>query len=935
MIRIPGAKLIPINYNPHSGSTACALVVNDAPTLRALSKHTGGSADGGPYKAEFEELADIVDKAFQSSTYRNKSDPRRLEPYQKLGVAFALGKKGRAGLFDPMGLGKTIQAVAMAVACPGRYLPLVVICPRNAIGAWQKQLGDADKSDAWVEPGKIRVRVIDTQKSLVEAAKEISRSPKMRSEAYIIWNYMLTAPANELDAGARDAALLTIANALTVHGLLVMDEAHYFRVPTSEMFRRGYMMARTAAHVLALTGTPSLSSVTQTLPILALVDPNSSVIPALRDFPSVVGRTPLTETEEEAALLAEQAAAKSGPNKPGPSDPWGLLQSKFIATYAGEEGVGSVKETPLLKEFSPDYTADYAKAVENDFRQMVVRRSRADAVTKTVSPPLKVGVAKKDRTLLLEPVPRHIQLSKTSDDPFRFYQRAGLMALVDGVILRLIFDKHLTPQQTPERQLHEVESNEDIQNYLREFKCATTTLQSGIGDASARLMGQVVAPAAARRFGEQKHRPTVYFMDNVETANDLAGRLWNLYHHIPNFELHIYHGKKAGEVKNSKVSKKGFTDESTLYDVDLHKNEGKDYLKKVANRFKPKDYNAPRILVSTQAGREGVDLPAGAEVIFIQRFESPGLEEQAEDRINRADRDPAAPRPKVVYYMPDHYNSFVILNRLERRRTAALKTYGETPASDYSTPLVFAHQDDSGDGRADYLRRSFAAESDVTNNFQGYLLSRIQWAFRKLQTLNHQAFAGLMAALSGKDAPTHVYEGLMKLPKLYPYELWCEDLADPKAAGQKGKREPPPKVDRTGAPTAKEGTIETTPEGRPFRHKRHPLFKVESGEDTFYAGQWGAWTEVPDDQIVPIGSEKRYFCQIAPDGSGIFGQLGARRPIGALPDTVYYEGRDYEGNLEYPMKARPLLKPPAGTKYYLWTAKRRPNPRRRNPRWPF
>ena len=929
MIRIPGAKLIPINYNPYSGSSACALVIDDVPTLRELSKHTGGSAEAAtPINADFVKLAEMVEGAFEASSYRNKDDPRRLEPYQKLGVAFALGKKGRAGLFDPMGLGKTLQAVALAVACPTQYLPLVVVCPRNAIGAWQEQLGAVhnEPEKAWVKPGALRVHVVDNQKALVEAAKQIKRG-RSRDEAYIIWNHMLTAPVNAKNVLPRDEAVQDIASALAVRGLLVFDEAHYFRVPTSEMFRRGYMMARTAAHVLALTGTPALSSVTQTLPILALIDPNSSVIPALQDFPLVVSKGARTEAQEEAAEEAAMRAAESASGAPGQAampDPWGALQRKFIEHYAGEGGVGEVKEMKTLKEFSPDYTDAYAKAVEDDFRQMVARRSRADAVTKTVDPPLKVGVAKKDRALLLVPVPEGLQLSRKSDAPFRFYQRAGLLAQIDGLVLQAVQRQNITPAQDEALQLQMVEKSPAIQKLLTEFKCATTTLKSGVGDASARMMGKVVAPEAASRFGKQNHRPTVYFVDNVDTANDLAGRLWNLYHNVPNFQLYLYSGSMAGQVTNSVVVNQGKTDATTKYSVVVENTAKKNFLSDVvAKAFEPRYWKEPRILVSTQAGREGVNLPAGAEVIFVQRFGSPGLEEQAEDRINRASRLPEAPRPQVLYYMPDHYNSFVLLNRLERRRAAALKTYGETPSSDFSTPLKFEYEDDTGNPKSDYLRRSFAAESDVTNNFRNYLRGRIRWALKKQQELPKAGFDRLVASMSGNGSALYIYNNLMGLIVNYKYEQWCEDLARPPgSSGPSGPRPPP--EDQTGDPVQTASDSSAIPDDY-----------IDIGRITYFADQEGTWGEIDKNNITKDLNANDYYYLYWPDlDRGVYGVIVPNSKVyGADPRYKYHVPVDENGELQRGTP-RPLKDLHFASKIYKWTPKR-PNPRRRSSWWPF
>jgi hypothetical protein len=940
MIRIPGARLIPINFNPHSGSSACALILKSPATMQEMSRYTGGSADNTPHNAEFTRLANVVETAFENSSYRNKEHrtksgvPIRLEPYQKIGIAFALARRGRAGLFDPMGLGKTVQAIGLAVSCPENYLPLVVVCPRNAIGAWEKQLGGTgDIHSAWVKPGALRVRLIQSQAELVLAAVDIA-SEKDPDIAYIIWNELLTEPKGTrtkseaaVRGQERDAALKTIANALSKRGLLVFDEAHYFRVPESEMFRRGYMMATTAAHVLALTGTPSLSTVTQTLPILALVDPQSNVIPEVRQF--------------------------SGLFSDPPTAGWADVQKSFIERHAGKSTddaptVARLPESGDLKNFAPEYSDAHARSVENQFRQMVVRRSRADVVTKTKSPPLAVGIGKKDRALFLEPVTTAGAISRTSDQPHKFYQRAGLMALLDGQILHHVLDRFITARQTPDQQIAELLKSTRVRGIIEQFRCATARLKSGVGTESAEEMAQEVVPAAVRRFGQGLHkddsgatlyRPTVYFADNLSTVYDLAGRLWDTYSTIPGFELYIYSGSRAGRVIGSKAAA-----DATLRDVTLDNYRGDDALSKIADRFKPDDYLEPRILVAAQAGREGVDLPAGAEVIFVQRFDAPGLEEQAEDRINRANRHPNAPPPSIRYYMPEHYNSFVLLNRLERRRAEALRTYGETPTSDFSTPLSFAYGAMTGNARMEYLRMSFAAEREVTSNFREYILSRIAWAQALVQA-DRSAASALSRNLLDSE---RVYHDLMQLPELYRFiKDWCEPPKRRQAAAPKAPAAAPTTRAQAGEAVAPTGRVQTTPDipvartgpstirrvaGTPAPAAA-PIRRAPSQPVVMFRGKRGSWQPVDLLMNSTAALVPGRFIRFEERGRPI--EMNARiapQPLGAPPSARFYIKTTTDGT---DAELRPMVtRLPAFDRLFrllVFT----PDGIVSNPRWPF
>jgi hypothetical protein len=603
-------------------------------------------------------------------------------------------------------------------------------------------------------------------------------------------------------------------------------------------------------------------------------------------------------------------------------------------------------EAHELKNFAPAYTDALARRVEDDFRQLAVRRSRADVVTKTKAPPLAIGIAKKSRELILEPyagVEGTEAYSRTSDSPHRYYQRAGLMAILDGQILESVLTGKVTAAQTPAQKMAALLRQSTVRGTLEQFQCATARLKSGVGTESAEAMAQTVIPAAVRRFSEDlkqrangstAYRPTVYFVDNIATLNDLAGRLWDHYHTIPEFELYIYSGDRAGQVTGSKAADK----EPVLRDVSIKNFPRGTALDTIAKQFEPEDYEKPRILVAAQAGREGVDLPGGVEVIFVQRFESPGLEEQAEDRINRANRDPNAPLPSIRYYMPEHYNSFVLLNRLERRRAEALRTYGETPASDYSTPLVFPYGKRTRSQRMDYLRMSFAAEREITNEFQDYILSRVQWA---LQSVQQDKIWAKNAADRLTDTD-HVYHTLMELPELYRFAPdWCAVPKRRLTAAERAEAEAAQQRAQVGVAKAPLGKTQTTP-GLPVAQRRPagqaPVAKPVTPRApapavlpvVTFMSRSGVWR--PHD-LSKQGNASlmpgRYIRFEAVGRSGeVFGRL-IPPPRGALAGQPYYQETSSTGD----SSGRPTaLLPPAARLYNLQIF----TPQAfKNPRWPF
>lgn len=76
-----------------------------------------------------------------------------LLPFQRSGVAFALARGGRALVADEMGVGKTVQALAIAAAYRAEW-PLLIVCPASLRLAW------ADAFEAWCGAGAARPREV-------------------------------------------------------------------------------------------------------------------------------------------------------------------------------------------------------------------------------------------------------------------------------------------------------------------------------------------------------------------------------------------------------------------------------------------------------------------------------------------------------------------------------------------------------------------------------------------------------------------------------------------------------------------------------------------------------------------------------------------------------------------------------------------------------
>jgi hypothetical protein len=773
-IRIPGASLITIRRNP-SEAGVCAITLPEKATLQQLSRFTGGAKDTGPFSQEFTHLADMVGQAFENSPLRNKDHKKRLEPYQKVGIAFGLVRKGRAGLFDPMGLGKTVQAIGLALTCPEKYLPLVIICPLNAIGAWRKQLGSVDTKakatpaeiraaedkarleDAWVKPKALDIRVIKTPEELRDAALN---PPQGRNYALIIQKELLfrrDRASEEVDeaiddeeasgrATQEDAALDQIAGNLSNHGLLIVDEGHYYKNPTGTAFRRLYRMASDAAHVLVLTGTPAMISVTDTLPIMALIDIKGDTIRELSRFGrsgTIAGSARQTraarptlsfedESEPVEANRRVQAnrigGVREDVNLRQSRRPWVDLQNDWIERHGG--GVGSSTSVPeaagTTRDFD-DYTRGAAQRVESEFRQLAARRDRRSV--KDLEGAKYLGIQKKERQLILDrEAGKYGMLDAGTESRFRFLERALLLREIDALALRTALG--LKPEyagMSDDQIADAVLRDPSRAPWFRQFEQQTRTLKSAVGSAQKIPIGESVVRRAAGRYEEAKlngnYVPIVYFTYHTEVEKQLLKELWDRYRG----KARIFnYGTGEGEVTD-------VTQERTAKGKPVIKISTKSVKERgdprgaleviAAEYFAPKQYTEPHILVMTSKGKEGVDLPGGVEVVFVERFVAPGHEEQAEDRINRANRDLNAPPPSIRYYMPDHFTAYALLNRLERRRASAQRTYGEDAESDYSHNLELTC-DPNLSVADDYLCRSFMAEAD----FAPYIKSRLKWA---------------------------------------------------------------------------------------------------------------------------------------------------------------------------------------------------------------
>ena len=89
-----------------------------------------------------------------------------LFPFQHAGVAFGIRRHGRFLLGDEMGVGKTIQALAVSAIYADEW-PLLIICPKSLKLTWR------DEIKRWIPECRNDINLIDNGKGTVNCDKRI------------------------------------------------------------------------------------------------------------------------------------------------------------------------------------------------------------------------------------------------------------------------------------------------------------------------------------------------------------------------------------------------------------------------------------------------------------------------------------------------------------------------------------------------------------------------------------------------------------------------------------------------------------------------------------------------------------------------------------------------------------------------------------------
>ena len=169
-----------------------------------------------------------------------------LYQFQKDGINFGIQRKGRFLLADEMGVGKSIQAIGVALLYKENW-PVLIICPSSLKLVWR------DEIMKWIPD-------INKDKINIQVFKS-SKDPFKNGEKFYIMSYDLT---TKLEKKIIEKNF----------NFIIADEAHYLKSPDAKRTKCLIPIIQTSKRVLLLTGTPILSRPVELYPLLTMLRPD-------------------------------------------------------------------------------------------------------------------------------------------------------------------------------------------------------------------------------------------------------------------------------------------------------------------------------------------------------------------------------------------------------------------------------------------------------------------------------------------------------------------------------------------------------------------------------------------------------------------------------------------------------------------------------------
>lgn len=172
----------------------------------------------------------------------------KTEPFahQRRALKKVYDLKGRAGLLMEMGTGKT--KVAIDWAGIGYYnmgtRKILVVAPLSVLGVWTRQIKQHSGAPARI------FRLTGSSQDKIKLFRRIMRAPDDGVLTYVTINYESIWRENDRGTSIKDLFISWVPD------LVIFDESHRIKSPTSKQSRAASLIGKGSKQVLLLTGTP-------------------------------------------------------------------------------------------------------------------------------------------------------------------------------------------------------------------------------------------------------------------------------------------------------------------------------------------------------------------------------------------------------------------------------------------------------------------------------------------------------------------------------------------------------------------------------------------------------------------------------------------------------------------------------------------------------
>ncbi|UKJ90023.1 hypothetical protein MACJ_003281 [Theileria orientalis] len=209
----------------------------------------------------------------------------KLFSFQKEGVNFGLKKNGRVLIGDEMGLGKSLQALAIS-AFYQKDWPLLIICPSSLRYQWMEQCL------TWLPHlvSQEEILLIKTSKQFskdnmkVNVVRKRRKNPRQEHYESVASEEKYTREYERVTGGeeiqGKPVKIVIISYDLLARAeetehfeAIICDESHYLKNSSSKRTKKVCPILRSAKRVILLSGTPELNLPTE------LYEQVSSILP--------------------------------------------------------------------------------------------------------------------------------------------------------------------------------------------------------------------------------------------------------------------------------------------------------------------------------------------------------------------------------------------------------------------------------------------------------------------------------------------------------------------------------------------------------------------------------------------------------------------------------------------------------------------------------